>query len=448
MADKTDRLASLELEEALLGLMIQNDSCITTVKEEGLTVDDFYYENNKIVFQNIMELRNLDQAVNMASLSDRLNDKGDLKKIGGFAALQNMVNMAGSKSKCMQYIDGIANKSQLRKLLEAVMDIQKEIYDKAYYPELVFDKAKDSITNLVQSRAHSSFKSSREKTEELLEIIKNAKEKKKGVNSGIGYLDYKTNGFQKGDLIILAARTSVGKTAFAVAVARYAAIRQKKSVAFFSLEMPWDQILRRMLAVEGGISQEHLRNGNLTEEEENSLISAARHLQDSDIYVEDSSSIKINEIAAKCRKLKNELEAKDKTLDLIVVDYLQLVQASRGTDSRQQEVAEISRNLKQLAREMDCPVIALSQLSRETEKRGAPILADLRESGAIEQDADIVLFLSNVQQEKGDSNLPLTNPRDVYLSIAKHRNGSLGKVMMSFNAETGSYIAKENREDE
>lgn len=427
-----------EAEECLLGLMMQSDECVSAAYEEGITERDFYSPACRLVYRAVMEVRDTGMKPDIVSVTGRLRDKGELAAAGGEEYIARLYEMADSQAKAPQYIEIIRRKSLLRQLIRAADEIRKSCLEEGYNEEEVLADAQARIAAVSSmNRGRDNFQSTKDVTGQIVSEILNMKDHPvRSLKTGFSALDNCTSGFKPGELVILAARTGIGKTAFSVNIAVNAGCRLHKNVAFFTLEMPVAQIVRRMLAVDMMIPARALKTGDLTMEMENQLLQAEQDLSGAGIYIDDSSVIKVPEIMGRCRSLKNELKKKDEDLDLVIVDYLQLVTAARESDNRQQDVSEISRGLKKMARELECPVIALAQLSRETERHDVPVLSDLRESGAIEQDADIVMFLYNTPQKKGQAPIPDSEMREMVLAVAKNRDGSLMKKAMSFTPDT------------
>ena len=428
---------SVQAEKALLGLMLQHKSVRTFASEQGVTATHFFDPSNQILFQTIMDVTREGKDADVQTVISRLNDQGDINKVGGSSAVLDVYNMGDAESKANQYIQTILKKALLRDLYKESTRVIEEIRTKSYDEDEILAQARANIVRIADSRSGNEFISSKDLMSEVLKDIGERKTKKNkiGIRTGLPSLDANTTGFKPGELVILAARTSVGKTQFAVNIATYAAVHEKKNIAFFTLEMNASLILTRMLAVDGVIPSQQLKTGDLEGNNANLLMESGNRLANAGIYIDESSSIRVGEILAKCKKLKSDLEAKGQTLDLILVDYLQLIQSSsRASNSREQDVSESSRGLKELARAIGCPVIALAQLNRESVKRSAPQLQDLRESGAIEQDADLVLFLSNIGEGQ-ENNID----RDVLLTVAKNRQGSTMHRNLKFDTTCGIF---------
>lgn len=445
---------SIDAEQALLGMMFMYEDTIIKAYEENLQVTDFYLPANRKIYQVILDLYDEKKPYDVTSVITRLTDLDQLSVVGGAEYVLQLANMAFSSGNAQYYIEIVQSKAVLRRLIETAQQIIEEGYENPHEVGEVLDEAESMVLAVTRDRKTSDFKPTRIVVDQVIDKIALLQKEGKmtGVPSGFPILDGYTNGFQKGDLIILAARPSVGKSAFALNVALNAASKYNRTVALFSLEMPAEHLTARMLACCSGVKLKKINDGaGLTNDDWNRLRIGQKTLGKSKIYLDDSPQIKVSDMFAKCRKLKNE-----GNLDLVIVDYLQLITppSLRQNDNRQQQVSEMSRGLKALARELECPVIALSQLSRLIEQRGKdtrPMLSDLRESGAIEQDADIVMFLHD---DKGGSKnsdseaVPQENfnnaQRMLELIIAKHRNGATGSFNLAFNAEINNFMMVAN----
>jgi len=445
---------SIDAEQALLGMMFLYVDTVTKAFEENLQPGDFYLPADQRIYQAIMDLNAEGKPTDVTSVITRLTDLGQLTAVGGAEYVLQLTNMAFSSGNAGYYIEIVQSKAVLRKLIETSQKIIEEGYDNPHEVTEVLDEAESMILAVTRDRKTSDFKLSRTVVDEVIDKIAMLQKEGRmtGVPSGFKILDNYTNGFQKGDLIILAARPSVGKTAFALNIAVNTASVFSKTVAMFSLEMPAEHLTARMLASASGVKSRKINTGaGLSNEDWSRLRQGQAAIQKAKIYMDDSPAIKVTDMFAKCRKLKNE-----GGLDLVIVDYLQLITptALHKSDNRQQDVAEISRSLKALARELECPVLALSQLSRSVEQRGGdkrPMLSDLRESGAIEQDADIVMFLHREEEGKDDDQPDAlrsdrrpsaddSEQRIIELIIAKHRNGATGSFKLSFVPELNSFL--------
>lgn len=413
---------SLEAEQSALGAMILDKDALTEVVEL-ITEDDFYKEAHKAIFRSVIDLYNRNEPVDIVTLSEALLKEGTLGDIGGIEYLSDLTTMGVVTTNAKHYAKIIEEKSMLRRLIKA----SSEIIEKGFSSEEadhLLDLAEKSIFDISQKKNREGLEAIKEvllKTYEQIERLYGSENAITGLSTGFMDLDSKTSGFQRSDLILVAARPSMGKTAFSLNLCQNAATKNEASVAIFSLEMSKEQLVQRMLSSESHIPMQDLRNGKLKEEDWISLAKAMNSLSNCNIFIDDTPAISVLEMRAKCRKLKME-----KGLDLIMIDYLQLMSGNGKNESRQQEISTISRSLKALAREMDCPVVALSQLSRAPELRAdhRPILSDLRESGAIEQDADVVMFLYRDEYYFPDSEKKGIGE----VIIAKQRNGETGTV--------------------
>ncbi len=413
-----------EAEQAVIGSMLTDKEAIISAIEV-LKEEDFYREDNKTIFGAILNLYNKAEPVDIITLKSELSSMGKLDVVGGLEYLAKLPDKVPTTSNVEKYIKIVEEKSLLRNLIKTANDIIKLGYDETQDVEFLMDQAEKKIFDTIQSRnqkGYSSIKDILVDTFTQLEQLYNQKQHITGVPTGFADLDYKTAGLHGSELILVAARPAMGKSAFALNLATYAATRGKTPVAIFSLEMSKEQMVNRILCSEAMVDSNKVRTGKIDDEEWEKLAYASGMLSESKIFIDDTPGISIMEIRAKCRKLSLE-----QGIGLVVIDYLQLIQGSgkRGA-SREQEISEISRSLKILAKEINVPVIALSQLSRAVEQRPdhRPMLSDLRESGAIEQDADIVMFLYRDDYYNEDSDKK--NIAEVIL--AKHRAGSTGTV--------------------
>lgn len=436
-----------EAEQSIIGALLVYPAVATVVRDEGLESEDFYYEVHRHIYDAMLDLLEANKPIEPQLLITRLNDKNELNAAGGADYILQLADAAVSGESAKYYIDIIHSKSDQRKLINVTQQLAEKGFDEAEDVDTLLDEAEKNILEVTRvRRGLTNFRSGGEIANGVvdeLDTIRNSKLDITGIRTGFKDLDDVTNGLQRGDLIILAARPSVGKTAFALNIALNAAKRANNqpgnTVAVFSLEMPGEQLLRRMLSSLSSVPGEKLRNGKLNDVEFAKVTSMANVMKTYQLYIDDSPSSKIAEIFSKCRKLKTE-----HGLDLIVIDYLQLISGSsrRNADNRQQEVSDISRSLKALARELEVPVIALSQLSRSIESRSdrTPQLSDLRESGSIEQDADIVMFLSRDDYQKSETETS-NDDSTVILSIKKHRNGALRDINLSFDKDISRFVS-------
>ncbi|AYF53930.1 replicative DNA helicase [Clostridium botulinum C] len=418
---------NIQAEQTVLGCMIKDKTSIAQAAE-ALRGNDFYRESHKIIFEAILELYSKDVPVDMVTLIEKLKSTERLQIVGGITYIAELSDSVESTINVSSYIKIVEEKSILRKLIEASANITEECYLKQEDVPSVLDRAEKRVFDIAQKRTSSDFEpisNVLERGFEQIEKIFNNKGETTGIPSGFPELDAKTSGFQPGDMILIAARPSMGKTTFAINIAEYAAIREGKSVVVFSLEMSKEQLAYKILCSEANVDMLKLRTGELEDNDWERIAKASGPIAASKIFIDDTAGVSVMEMRSKCRRLKIE-----HGIDLIVIDYLQLMSGSSNSESRQQEVSEISRSIKALAKEMHCPVIALSQLSRAPEQRAdhRPMLSDLRESGSIEQDADLVMFLYRDEyynKETEDKNI-------AECIIAKQRNGPVGTVKLAW----------------
>ncbi|MBR6728966.1 MAG: replicative DNA helicase, partial [Clostridia bacterium] len=413
-----------EAEQSILGAMLIDTECVTLVFE-SLHEEDFYIEANKLVYHAMQVLFNRDQPIDLVTVSEELTLSEQLAAVGGVEYLAYLASTLPTTANLKQYIDIVQDKALLRRLIRASGEIMDMGYSPGAASKNIADEAGRLIFDVLENQEQRGIVHIKDLLlqahDSLADIYQN-KGKMTGTPTGITELDRELFGLQKSDLILIAARPAMGKTSFALNIATYAAVHAKVPVAIFSLEMSSVQLVSRIISSEMLIDSNHLRTGELTDEDWEKIAASLATLGEAPIYINDSTNVTISDIRAKCRRLKLE-----KNLGLIMIDYLQLMQGGRS-ESRQQEISDISRSLKILAKELDVPIIALSQLSRAPEQRAEhrPMLSDLRESGAIEQDADIVMFLY-----RDDVYNPDTEQKNVAeCIIAKHRSGSTGTVKM------------------
>ena len=414
--------ASIEAEQAVLGAMLLKPDAVTTAAEE-LSADDFYRETHRLIFEAMMELKERTEPVDLVTLTEQLKKADKLAKIGGIPALSLIANSVPTAANVHYHARIVHEKAQLRSLINAATEIAGAAYESADEVEDIMDSAEKRILQVASGKRSKDFVPLQDillDTLEQIDLRYNNKGSITGLPTGFTELDHLTAGLQKSDLILVAARPSMGKTAFTLNIAAHVVLRAKEPVAFFSLEMSKEQLVQRLLCSEGRIDSQRLRVGELEEKEWGDLIDTANRLSAAPLYIDDTPGITVMELRSKARRLKAE-----HGLSLIVIDYLQLMQgrASKNGDNRQQEISEISRSLKAL-------VIALSQLSRSVESRQIkrPMLSDLRESGSLEQDADIVMFL--YREDYYDPETENKNITEVI--IAKHRNGPVDTVDLTF----------------
>ena len=422
---------NIEAEQAVLGAMLIKKEAIIEV-QEILRPDDFYREIHRIVYEAMVRLQNNDEAVDLVTLTEELRKTDMLDKVGGLGFITQLANIVGTAANVSYHAKIVKEKAELRNLINVATEIAGKAYEDSDEVENIMDEAEKKILAVASRQGGGAFESMKDivmRTFERINILYESKGGLTGISSGFKDLDKLTAGLQKSDLILVAARPSMGKTAFTLNIASYVGLHGG-SVAFFSLEMSKEQLMQRMLCSEGGIDASRLRTGQLDEVEWNKLVGVADKISRAPIYIDDTAGITVMELRSKARRLKAE-----HGLDLIIIDYLQLMQgrASKNSDNRQQEISEISRSLKALARELDVPVIALSQLSRSVESRQIkkPMLSDLRESGSLEQDADIVMFLYREDYYDKDTE----NKNITEIIVAKHRNGPVDSVQLFFQKE-------------
>lgn len=414
---------SVESEQSILGSILLDKDAIITVAET-ITPTDFYKDAHRIIYESMMALNNKNEPIDMVTLTDELRKRGYLDNIGGVTYLTSLSTIVPTTSNVKYYADIVKEKSVLRQLIKASNDIINLGYGSGESAENVLDFAEKKIFDISQERTNDDFKPINQvlmDTYDMIESIYSNKSDVTGVTTGFKDLNKKINGLQRTDLILVAARPAMGKTAFALNLVQNAAIKGNASVAVFSLEMSKEQLAQRMIAAQSNVELKKMKTGTLNDADWPRIISAMAVMSDAKIFIDDTPGIKINELRSKCRKLKME-----QGLDLVMIDYLQLMESDSKNESRQQEISKISRSLKILAKELDCPVVALSQLSRAPEQRAdhRPVLSDLRESGAIEQDADIVMFLYRDEYYHSDS-----EKKDLAeIIIAKNRHGETGSV--------------------
>lgn len=414
-------------EQAVLASMFL-DREAASVAMEILTGEDFYRPDYRMVFEAAQELYRSASPIDVVTVKNKLEEKGLFEQVGGVPFLVSISTAVGSSVNVRHYAAIVEEKAVLRRLIQTAGNISQMSYDGKDGVNSIMDQAEKSIFDIMQNRHSEEFHHIRDvavSSIEKIEEIYTSKGKLTGVPTDFVDFDAKTAGLQKSDLVLLAARPSMGKTAFALNIAQNAAIRHNIPVAIFSLEMSREQLVNRMLCSEAMLDAQRLRTGELTDEDWSDLIRTMGPLSQAPIYIDDTPGISPMEIRSKCRRLKIE-----KGLGLIVIDYLQLMSGNSRNDSRQQEISEISRSLKAIAREMEAPVVALSQLSRACEQRAdhRPMLSDLRESGAIEQDADVVAFLYRDEYYFPDTE----KKNQAELIIAKQRNGPTGTVDLTW----------------
>ena len=434
----------VEAEQAVLGSMLTDkDAVISAI--EVLKEDDFYRTDNKSIYEAIINLYNRAEPIDIITVKAELESLGKFEQVGGLEYLASLPDKVPTTANAMKYIKIVEEKSTLRNLIKTANEIIELGYDPTEDVSDIMEGAEKKIFNIMQNndkKSYSPIKDILVDSFTQLEELYNRKQHITGVPSGFTELDYKTAGFHGSDLVLIAARPAMGKSAFALNIATNAAVRANVPVVISSLEMSKEQMVNRILCSEAMVDSNKVRTGKLEEDDWTKLAGSIGPLSDAEIYIDDTPGISVMEIRAKCRKLKLE-----KNIGMVVIDYLQLVQGSnRRNGSREQEISEISRSLKILAKELNVPVIALSQLSRAVEQRPdhRPMLSDLRESGAIEQDADIVMFLYRDDYYNKDS-----EKKDIAeVIIAKHRGGSLGTIELLWLGNYTKFVNLEKRFDD
>ena len=415
---------SMEAEQSVIGAMIMDREAIT-VASEIICGDDFYGKQYGVVFDTMVELNDEGKPVDLVTLQDRLREKDVPSEVSSLEFIRDLITAVPTSANIKYYASIVAEKSTLRKLIRLNEEIANTCYAGKENLEVILEDTEKRVFELVQKRNTGEFVPIRQIVMNAMDKIEKASKSSgnvTGIATGFIDLDYRTAGMQPSDLILVAARPSMGKTAFVLNIAQYVAFKLDLTTAIFSLEMSKEQLVNRLFSLESRVDSQHLRTGNLSDAEWEKLIESAGVIGKSNLIIDDTPGISISELRSKCRKYKLEHDLK-----LIIIDYLQLMSGSgRGSDSRQQEIADISRSLKALARELGVPVVALSQLSRAVEQRPdhRPMLSDLRESGAIEQDADVVMFIYRDDYYNKD-----TEKKGIAeIIIAKQRNGPIGTV--------------------
>lgn len=418
---------SVEAEQSVIGAMIMDREAIV-VASELITAEDFYNKQYGILFDTMVELNDEGKPVDLVTLQDRLKEKDVPPEVSSLEFVRDLITAVPTSANIKYYAGIVAEKSTLRKLIRLNEEIANTCYAGKESLEIILEETEKKIFEVVQKRNTGDFVPIRQVVMNAMDKIEKAAKNKgavTGIPTGFVDLDYRTAGMQPSDLVLIAARPSMGKTAFVLNIAEYVAFRQNKTVAIFSLEMSKEQLVNRLFSLESKVDSQHIRTGQLSDQEWEKLIESAGVIGKSNLIIDDTPGISIAELRSKCRKYKLE-----HNLSMIIIDYLQLMSGSGRTDSRQQEISDISRSLKAVARELSVPVLALSQLSRAVEQRPdhRPMLSDLRESGAIEQDADVVMFIYRDDYYNHD-----TDKKDVAeIIIAKQRNGPIGTIELAW----------------
>ena len=428
---------NMEAEQSVLGACMLSKDALYDVLEK-VREEDFYNKNHGEIFAAIKSLEKKGSPVDVLTVSDELARRNSLDMVGGRAYVATLSANVPSTSNAGQYAAIVTDSAEMRRLIETAGDIMEQGYSSELPASTILDHAEQQIFEIAQSRNTRDMAKLKDVLADNMALINELADKKGdiiGVPTGFIDLDKMTSGMQKSDLIILAARPSMGKTAFALCVARNAAIKGYK-VAIFSLEMGKMQLSQRLLSMEAGVDSQRLRTGRLDNNDWMKMSAVMDRLSEADIRIDDTPGITVMGIKNKCRRMKA-----DSGLDLVIIDYLQLMSADGRVESRQQEVSNLSRNLKQLARELDCPVLVLSQLSRAVESRSdhRPQLADLRESGSIEQDADVVLFLYRDEVYNPETE----QPGECEVHVSKQRNGPIGDVHVLWQGRYTRFVNKQ-----
>ena len=432
---------SIEAEQSVIGSMILDRDAIL-VASEILTSDDFYQKQYGIIFDAMVELCNEGKPVDLVTLQNRLKEKELPPDISSMEYVRDLISAVPTSANVKYYAKIVSEKAVLRRLIKANEEIANTCYLEKENTEIILEEAEKKLFNILQRRNNEEYVPIQQVVLNAINNIEKASKLKgsvTGIPTGFMDLDYKTSGMHPSDLVLIAARPSMGKTAFVLNIAQYMAFRKDVTVAIFSLEMSKEQLVNRLLAMESHVDSQNMRTGNLKDEDWTKLVEGADIIGKSNLIIDDTPGISIAELRSKCRRMKQE-----NGLSMIIIDYLQLMSGSggRSSDSRQQEISDISRSLKAVARELSVPVLALSQLSRAVEQRPdhRPMLSDLRESGAIEQDADVVMFIYRDDYYNHDS--PDKGISEII--IAKQRNGPIGTVQLAWLPEYTKFANLEN----
>ena len=435
---------SIEAEQSVVGAMLIDRDAITTASEI-ICGDDFYQTAYGVIFDSVVELFNEGKPVDLITLQNRLKEKDVPEEISSLEFVRDLLAAVPTSANVKYYAEIVAEKSTLRKMIKMNEEIANACYLAKEPVEAIMERTEKKVFELVQNRNNGDFVPIKQVVLNALEKIEKSSKSKgtvTGIPTGFIDLDYKTSGLQPSDLILVAARPSMGKTAFVLNIAQHVAFRQNKTVAIFSLEMSKEQLVNRLFSLESYVDAQLLRTGNLKDSDWEKLIEGAGIIGRSNLIIDDTPGISISEMRSKCRKYKLE-----HNLELIIIDYLQLMSGSVGgrSESRQQEISDISRSLKALARELHVPVISLSQLSRAVEQRPdhRPMLSDLRESGAIEQDADVVMFIYRDDYYNKDTE----HVNEAEIIIAKQRNGPIGTVTLTWLPQYTKFANSQRKQD-
>ena len=424
-----------EAERSVIGAMIMDRDAITAASEI-LIEEDFYQRQYGVLFTTMEELYNEGRPVDLVTLQDRLREKELPPELSSVEFIRELLAAVPTSANARHYANIVKEKAVLRRLIKVSEGIANECYLSREPVDAILEDTEKQIFDIVQNKSTDDFVGIDKIVLQSLESIEAAAKTKgsvTGISTGFYDLDYKTAGLQPSDLILVAARPSMGKTAFVLNVAEHVAVRDNKTVAIFSLEMSKDQLAKRMLAMNSRVDSQAIRSGELRDDDWVKLVESVKEIGSSGLIIDDTPGISISELRSKCRKYKLE-----HNLELVIIDYLQLMTGSRKSESRQQEVSDISRSLKALARAIKAPIVALSQLSRAVEQRPdkRPMLSDLRESGAIEQDADVVMFIYRDDYYNRDTE----EPGVAEIIIGKQRNGPTGTIKLGWQAQFTKFV--------
>jgi replicative DNA helicase len=427
---------SIEAEQSVIGSMLMDKDAVI-VALDMISAEDFYSKQYAILYETMLELFNEGKEMDLVVIQDRLREKNVAPELSSLDFIKEIITTVPTSANIKYYANIVKEKSTLRKLIKLNEDIANSCYVGSDSLEDILARTEKDLFELLQSRTAKDIRPIEDIAKNVLyriEAASRTREVVTGIPTGFIDLDYKTSGLQPSDLVLIAARPSMGKTAFVLNMVQHIAMKKELPCMIFSLEMSSEQLVQRMLAMETGIDSQKLRTGNLNDNDWDPLIRGIVDVSDSKIIIDDTPGISVGELRSKCRKVKLE-----KGLSIVIIDYLQLMTgSSKRSENRQQEISEISRSLKALAREIKAPVVALSQLSRACETRPdhRPMLSDLRESGAIEQDADIVMFLYRDDYYHKDTE----HPNEAEVIIAKQRNGPIGTVNLMWKPETTRFV--------
>ena len=427
---------SIEAEQSVIGSMLMDKDAVI-VALDMISSEDFYSRQYAVLYETMLELFNEGKEMDLVVIQDRLREKNVAPELSSLDFIKEIITTVPTSANIKYYATIVKEKSTLRKLIKLNEDIANSCYVGSDSLEDILARTEKDIFELLQSRTAKDIRPIEDIAKNVLyriEAASRTREVVTGIPTGFIDLDYKTSGLQPSDLVLIAARPSMGKTAFVLNIVQHIAMKKELPCMIFSLEMSSEQLVQRMIAMETGIDSQKLRTGNLNDNDWDPLIRGIVDVSDSKIIIDDTPGISVGELRSKCRKVKLE-----KGLSIVIIDYLQLMTgSSKRSENRQQEISEISRSLKALAREIKAPVVALSQLSRACETRPdhRPMLSDLRESGAIEQDADIVMFLYRDDYYHKDTE----HPNEAEVIIAKQRNGPIGTVNLMWKPETTRFV--------